>query len=237
MRMNMNSNAGNRGKIGFQRSSTGYIVVMVIILIAAILIWYYYTKKRTLANTQFNPVLISQPIMMTDSKLQSMQLDIPAEHPYGLQYTYSYWINVHDLDYNYGRRKNVFFNGTAATPSGGDNNPYVYIAENTNTLMIQIGTSIFGIQNFPMMRWVHVGMVLNNRSMDVYIDGKLERSFILAAIPTLTTSSNTFIVGNGTNVDTFSGKISRLQYFSKALGPTDVYDLYLQGPLPAAIFS
>jgi hypothetical protein len=240
-----NSGANKSMMNKMKSSSNRYILFLILILILAIFLWYYYSRERSDINSKLNPVLISKEIMPTNSSLSTgTPLTIPSDHPYGIQYTYNFWINVHDLDYNYGKKKNVFYNAVNSySPNNSpnsDHNPFVYIAENTNALMIDIktqdGNTIFGIQNFPIMRWVFVSIVLNNRSLDVYIDGKLERSFILPNLPAMPTSSYVFKIGKQTNTDTFSGKINRLQYFSKALGPNEIYDIYLQGPTTSSIF-
>lgn len=88
------------------------------------------------------------------------------------------------------------------------------------------------IDNIPLQRWVHVSIVLWNRTTDVYINGKLNRSCILAGVPKLN-NGNVYIGQFGG----FDGLVSKLRYYNKALDPNQIYQTYLQGPYNNSIFN
>lgn len=81
------------------------------------------------------------------------------------------------------------------------------------------------INNIPLQRWVNVSIVLWNRTTDVYINGKLNRSCILAGVPKL--NNGDVYVGH---FGGFDGLVSKLRYYNKALDPNQIYETYLQGP-------
>ena len=85
------------------------------------------------------------------------------------------------------------------------------------------------IQNIPLLAWVHITYVLNNRTVDIYINGKLERSCALKGIPTIT--NDPVYITTGSPQAGYYGKIGKTQYFTTALLPNDVANLYQQGPL------
>ena len=67
---------------------------------------------------------------------------------------------------------------------------------------------------------------LNNRTVDIYINGKLERTCILEGIPkNLANDKLTVTYNNG-----FYGKMGKLQYFTKSLNPEEIAKLYMAGP-------
>jgi hypothetical protein len=105
----------------------------------------------------------------------------------------------------------------------------------TNSLKVVTSTSVpeqvesCDIQNIPLMSWVHIVYVLNNRTVDLYINGKLERSCALRGIPTIT--NDPVYITSGSPQAGFYGKIGKTQYFTKALLPNDVANIYQQGPL------
>ena len=69
----------------------------------------------------------------------------------------------------------------------------------------------------------------NNRTVDIYINGKLERSCALRGVPVLD-KSPVYITGGKPDAG-FHGKMGKTQYFTKSLLPNDVMNLYQQGPL------
>jgi hypothetical protein len=80
------------------------------------------------------------------------------------------------------------------------------------------------IVDIPLQRWVHIGIVLWNRSLDVYLNGKLARSCALRGIPNIN-DGNLYVTQNGG----FKGDMATLRYFSRALNASDIYDIYKQG--------
>lgn len=86
------------------------------------------------------------------------------------------------------------------------------------------------VENIPLQKWVHVAVTLWNRTLDVYINGKLARSCVLPGVPLQPRSEmEKLFVGHG---DTYNGYISRLKYYNRSISSQEVYDLYKDGPLP-----
>jgi len=80
------------------------------------------------------------------------------------------------------------------------------------------------INNVPIQRWFNIAVVLNNRNVNIYMDGKLAKSTLLPGIP-VNINNNVFVNLNGG----FKGKISDLIYKKEALGATEIYSLYRYG--------
>ena len=63
--------------------------------------------------------------------------------------------------------------------------------------------------NIPVQRWVHLGLILQNKTLDVYLNGSLKRSCILKNIPkSIKQTDNIYINQNGG----FNSKISDINY-------------------------
>lgn len=85
------------------------------------------------------------------------------------------------------------------------------------------------INNIPLQQWVHVSLCAFDRTLDVYINGKLSRSCILPGVPVFDPYYlKNIYVGRS---PTFNGYISRFRYLNRAISPAEVYQLYRQGPL------
>ena len=82
--------------------------------------------------------------------------------------------------------------------------------------------------NIPVQRWMHVAVVMINKTIDIYLNGKLTRSCVLPGVAKLN-KGNIYT----TAVGGYQGYISRLQYFNHALSPDYVYGLYRKGPFSA----
>ena len=86
---------------------------------------------------------------------------------------------------------------------------------------------ICDLVELPIQRWVHVGVVLWNRTTDIYLNGKLVRSCILKGVPKVPWKDKLYVSGN----DGFDGAMAQLRYFSRALNASEIYKLYSKGPL------
>jgi hypothetical protein len=86
---------------------------------------------------------------------------------------------------------------------------------------------ICDLVELPIQRWVHVGVVLWNRTTDIYLNGKLVRSCILKGIPKVPWKDNLYVAADGG----FDGSMAQLRYFNRALNATEMYKLYSKGPL------
>ena len=61
--------------------------------------------------------------------------------------------------------------------------------------------------------------------MDVYLDGKLVRTFVLPGVAKISASSNAYITPGGG----FDGMTSNFRYWSNATNPQQAYDIYKNG--------
>ncbi len=81
------------------------------------------------------------------------------------------------------------------------------------------------IVNLPIQRWVHINVVLDNKTLDVYLNGKIRRSCTLENVPKFN-NGQVYI----TQFGGFKGFISDLQYLNRALDAREIYRTYLSYP-------
>lgn len=155
----------------------------------------------------------------------------------GIEFTWSVWIYIEDLQYLEGKYKHIFHKGNLGN-NGKDTNglnypnnaPGLYIAPNTNALVIQMNT--FDVINedtiipdIPLNKWINVIVRCQNKTMDVYINGTIIRSVELNGVP----KQNYGDVYVGLNGG-FSGNISNLWYYNYALGTAAIQKIAAKGP-------
>lgn len=223
-------NSVQRGYRQFRGLSTIVQVfsIIVTLLILGLIIWfiYQYWWLGSLAQGPGSPMIINEPINAFGSDIENNHPQLPSANQ-GLAYTYSFWIYIADWQYNFGKTKVVFVKGNNTNQSPG-----VYLYPNKNSMAVRLSTFAepngegCDVDNIPLQKWVHIGIVLDNRTVDIYVDGRLVRSCVMRGVPKLNNSPLQFGTGGG-----FYGQLSRMQYFNRALNANDMHEIYTRGPI------
>ena len=153
-------------------------------------------------------------------------------------YSYTFFIKIDNLNYRYNKDKEIFSKGNSIyrPTSSNDNNknsivennvqnPRVIIEKNSNNIIVEISTfkqkEQCVIENIPLQTWLFIGIVLHNKTLDVYINGKLHKSFTLQGLPRV--SENKIRYGN---LGGFDGSLNQLVYYFRALSSLEILDLF-----------
>jgi hypothetical protein len=237
------SNYAKKGMNTYKESSTmgKVIFFIVLVLFLAFLIYLIYAAvKVSNINSTNNPIIINDVI---DAYVARPAFQLP-QLSQGMNHTFSTWIYVKDWNYNFGQYKNILWKGTPHNSTDSTkptiHSPSIWLYPLTNSLKVITSSTVpekvesCDIQNVPLMTWVHITYVLNNRTVDIYINGKLERSCALKGIPIL--SADPVYMTTGSPNAGYYGKIGKTQYFTKALLPNEVANIYQQGPLGTSQF-
>ena len=88
------------------------------------------------------------------------------------------------------------------------------------------------IQDIPMQKWVNVCIVMNGKTLDIYLDGKLVKTCVYANYFKVdhTGVALKYLQSATDGSSGFDGQFSRLQVFNSALNPDEIYKTYLAGP-------
>jgi hypothetical protein len=152
----------------------------------------------------------------------------------GIEFTWSTWVFIRNMDYNKGQYKTIFYKGNSNLQSNGlnypNNAPGLYIDPYKNDLVVVMDTySVIGeevvIQDVPMNKWMNVIIRCHNRNMDVYINGTITRSILLSDVPKQN-YGEVYVATNGG----FAGYISNLWYFNHALSAVEINNILYWGP-------
>ena len=152
----------------------------------------------------------------------------------GLEFTWSTWIFINNLQTNAGLYKHIFSKGNSNINSDGmigpNNAPGLYIAPNTNALVVIMNTyevinEEIIIPDIPLNKWVNVIIRCQNTTLDVYINGTIARSINLVGVPKQN-YGDVYVALNGG----FDGYISNLWYYNYALGTAAIQSLINKGP-------
>lgn len=83
------------------------------------------------------------------------------------------------------------------------------------------------IEEIDLQRWTQVTVVINGRTCDVYMDGKLARSCVLPHFYKVDPTGQSVKVVDRAG---FDGYVSRVNTFNYALTPNVIYQSYMAGP-------
>lgn len=209
-------------------SGTNWIIVgiLVFILIVALIVIIVVLVNKTKVKKSTVFTLIKSPLDAFDLKNNEFKIDNSEQ---GMEFTYSVWIFIQDWTKGW---KNILVKGDRNNSPGtsASRSPGLWLYPDTNALYARINTAASpnegcDIKNIPLQKWVHIAYILNNRTVDIYIDGKLERSCVLRGVPIRNNKPLYVCDNNG-----YFGKISNLVYYKYALKPNEVYDVYSKGP-------
>lgn len=150
-----------------------------------------------------------------------------------------FWMYIKDWDYKFGQRKAVIAqtsstNSRIRVPAVSlhptDNSLDIAVSvypttpslETTNTGTGDVQTVT--VENVPLQSWFAVSITIYGRNLDVYINGQLVKSAVLAGIPMPATGN--LIVGGGGG---FSGSVCGVNSTSVQLQPADAARFYAVG--------
>lgn len=213
------------------------ILAALVVILIIYAVWTLFLKKTgTLSSCRSGTEALVIP---TDSLAGNSQSN---------NYSYSVWFYVSDWSYGLEREKVLIRRGSAS----GQVNPKIAFSKFENNIEIHVdtyptgpssldsggenaisqhgptpnGTHTCMINNFPLQRWVNLIVSLNNRTMDVYLNGKLVRTCILPAPANIDPNAPVVLTPDGG----FMGWTSNTQYFAQGLNPQEAYNIYVVGP-------
>jgi hypothetical protein len=157
----------------------------------------------------------------------------------GIEFTWSTWIYINDLGSDSTKYKFVFNKGDlnfgANNITQVNNAPGLYIAPSNGEsakLRIIMDTSdaansnnYIDVDQIPIRKWVNVIIRLENTMIDVYINGTISGRLNLPLVPKQNYNDINVCQGGG-----FSGNLSDLRYFDRALSVIEINNIYYWGP-------
>ena len=218
-----------------------FIIFITIIVILILCLILYRISKYVLFRKSNHITLVKgiKDARMYHKVLLAEKLN---QSSIGLEYTFGGWFYIRDLDYKYSRPKHIFHIGD---DHGINASPGVWLHPSNNNLIIRMHThnrasgslnpeinlkikKNCDIEDIKIQRWIHLGIVLQNKTMDVYINGRLRRSCTFEDIPKPDNSTTAHINKDGG----FDGIVSNMFYSNIAYSAPQIYDIYRKGHKP-----
>ena len=214
----------------------GLIVLLIIYLVY---IWFFTDKTKY--------YLISS---VTDASIPATPI-LHSELPKRLtnDFTYSFWIYINSWETDSGKNKVIIQRGDGVALNKGIK---IYLTKYVNNLKIDMpiippnqdsyqidANKNCEIKNIPLQRWVCITISVNNRSSDLYLDGKLVNTCVYSGVISDCGEDANLpinICSKSTNTSPaeerngYNGSISNVLYYARAVNPREAYSIYRQGP-------
>jgi hypothetical protein len=237
-----------------------FLVLAIIVFLVALnlgirIIYYFMNPSSTsvyLVDGMIdgtNLTVISQDPTQSSSKLIMRSNNQTT----GLEFTWSVWLRLDGFPSaatSTVQYQPIFVKGGGTYNTTGvsaiSNGPGLYFATGivggsstpTNSIHIMMDTvsnsssqqvapspEIIDISNIPIKKWFHVAIRCQNKYLDVYINGIVVFRTNLNNVP-LQNYNNVEVCGNGG----YSGKLSNLIYYNRALNIVDINGIVANGP-------
>lgn len=181
--------------------------IVIVGLIVVYMVWY----PRASGTNSFVILEDSTP----GDVVRSFTTMLPRSYnqPEGMTYSYSAWILVKDFTKGFGTRRRIF---------SKEDSPALYLDSTSNSFLVAVDTygttETILIPNIPAMKWVQYAMIVDQHSVDIYINGILRKHHTLAQLPQL----NDAALSIGSQWD---GVLSRLTYYPRALDFKEIKEI------------
>ena len=152
----------------------------------------------------------------------------------GIEFTWSVWLHIDALPW--GAYSRIFSKGNGTSQNGPTMSLYkgtdaAGASDNTVTIRIQMDTvaaetatdgNIVDIKNIPIGRWFNLAVRMQNKIMDVYVNGVVANRHVFKNVPKQNYGD--------VQVGGFSGNLSDLRYFNAALNVFQINNIVMAGP-------
>lgn len=234
------------------------VIFIIVILVALYYLYQFlFASSDMLGQIVLKNIVSASPGTAYTATVGTTEGTIPAPLAGG-EYTVNTWVYVNDYSVNRGQNKNILtLGGTSFATLAVFLGPYKNTlsvrvkTDDTNTgelsssglatlfSTLQSGSSLLDISKpcdingIDLQKWVQVTVVLNNKTCDVYMDGKLARSCILPSFFRVDKSSTMMSI---CDYKGFGGYVSNTSAYNYALNPEQVWRLFMSGPGPQYTF-
>jgi hypothetical protein len=194
--------------------NAGAIILGIIIIIFCYILYLFITKQDSYILTN-----------VTDITSAFTPSNSSQYVPTANTFAYGIWIYLGTWDNT--SNKNII---TMKSDSKG-NNLIVYLDQNDPILYVSFGSNtnnnpITIMNNFPIQKWVHIIVSVDNQYLDIYVDGKLIKSIQVNSV---------IMKQDTTGLNISSGNINNafITYFNvwtnTAVDPGTAWKYYLKG--------
>jgi hypothetical protein len=193
---------------------------LIVLLLIGTITWMVVSSQNKAKSDAVDII----PGSLSGKEIKSYSTSLPRSfnQQEGATFTYTGWILMKDFTYNYGKKRLIFTKGDC---------PGLYFDTTSNSLMVAITTfsdakETILIANIPAGKWIHFAIVVDQDSVDIYINGVISQHHTLLQLP----KQNDTPVTMGAAASGWDGVLANLQYTPRSLSAAEVAVLTMNVP-------
>lgn len=219
-----------------------FVLICFFLLLKLFISIIFFSVKKSRSPFLISGLINGNNYYMIDqdpAKSNSVTIYRSNNEQSGIEFTWSVWLNINRVGNDTTKYQHIFSKGGNGTVNADgimaiNNSPGVYILPNQNTIRIMMNTvstepkyitEQLDVPNIPLGKWFHLAIRMQNKIMDVYINGVITKRLSFLNVPKQN-YDNVFVCANGG----FDGDLSDLRYFDKALNIFEINDILGRGP-------
>jgi hypothetical protein len=225
---------------------------VVLVIVSALALYYLYRFLYGLDQLETTVIYAGETIATSGTEASEAIPDKPLSKLYeGGEFSITTWVYITAYKDGVGKNKHILeikgdnFSTLLIGLGATTNKLMVRVhttenqlkAEDVKKMFTEVSTSDSGVDNvmcdlpeIELQRYVCLGVVLNGRTVDVYLDGKLARSCILPTFYKVDRAPKARLLDYGG----FDGYLSDAIFYNYALNPDQIYRIYMAGPTQSA---
>jgi hypothetical protein len=233
--------------------------VIRILLIVLVLIGVYYLYKYLFTSSGLNIYEANSTFKPADGEGPAVIYSFPNQIYSGGELSVNMWVYFKDIDSVVSTAGHHIFSLGKASETGanktlaGEQTMVVYLEPSNNTMKVAVSTESSSdetkmrgsdtttftaptsnihatIKDIEFQKWIMITFTLNNKVLDIYMDGKLARSVVLPGMYYVGTPAADAVYLTAAAYGGFGGFIGNAKMANYALNPEEVWRLYMSGP-------
>jgi hypothetical protein len=222
------------------------ILFMILLRIGIFLVGYFTETKK-------NPYIIkgllpgSQPATIAqDPKYKDSTTILRSNNEKtGIEFSWCVWLNISNIITDKEGYHHIFNKGDNIYNKTGkyigvantNNGPGLYISNSSDPTLYLIMNTVsetnpikeIKINNIPLKKWFHLILRMQNNVMDIYINGVATQRVKFEDVPKQN-YQDIYVCQDNTFSNGFSGYLSDLRYYNRALNIFEITNIVSSGP-------
>jgi len=231
-----------------------------ILLIVLVLVGVYYLYKYLFTSSGLKIESMNSSFKPADGSTPAIISAFPNQIYSGGELSVNMWVYFKDVNSVVSTSGHHIFSLGKASGTGanrtleGEQSMVVYLEPSNNTMKVGVSTegtdatklasstsstttftaptsNIHAtIKDIEFQKWIMLTFTLNNKVLDIYMDGKLARSVVLPGMYYIGTPATDAVYLTAAAYGGFGGFVGNTKMANYALNPEEVWRLYMSGP-------
>lgn len=235
----------------------GAMLALFVSFVMVIYVVLYLFKQFNMTSLKTLTLLKDKPLRITGNSMHNLSESesIPSQK-HGKEFSMSFWVYVDNEEIERTSEPKFVIGRTSGPTATASANPLVYMDSKENKMHVVVRTnyslgyttlaslhaasvSKMTVDYIPLQRWVNVIVVVDQNYVQLFVDGELRQVDDLSqgTNKVVMDSSGDIYSGGNTNIATFNGYLSKVQWFNYAVTIDHAKIVYAAGPLRKTVLS